>query len=186
MKDARKGGRPLLAVAALCLTLSLAAAVQAEQAGSEVSPGRAAPAVDGGAEGSQGLLPVQEAPQPGTEADPLVAKSYLDSLLPQILSQYVTRADLAALTAPPSYQVVSVPAGSIFIASGGTELILRGGRAAAVTTAEGGLADVTTGQDLQSGARIPANHLVIVPRDGRGFIAETDVIVLVRGPYQIH
>lgn len=125
-------------------------------------------------------------PQPGSAADPLIAKSYLDQVLPQALAPYATRAEVETLAAAPSYQVVTVPAGSILLAEGGTEIILRGGAAVAITTQLGGIADVTAGGEVVTGQYLPANHLLIVPRsDGRGFLSETDVTALVRGPYQI-
>ncbi|MGI6574685.1 MAG: hypothetical protein ACOX3A_02255 [bacterium] len=103
---------------------------------------------------------------PGTEADPVVAKSYVD--------KYV------------QLQVVELIAGQSLLADGGTELILRGGQAEAITSPLGGLADLTGGKDLAQGARIPANHLLLVPRDdGRGVFAVTDIILLVRGGYEI-
>ena len=103
---------------------------------------------------------------PGTDDDPIVAKSYVD--------KYV------------KLQVVEVQAGQIIEAEAGTEIILRGGRATAVTSEAGGLADVTQGRDLSSGTVIPANHLLLIPRsDGRGLKAESDIILMVRGGYAI-
>ncbi len=103
-----------------------------------------------------------ETAEPGTGGDPLVSKSYVD---------------LVAL-----YRVVEVSAGQKVIGEAGTELVLRGGRATAIDSALGGLLDVTAGTDIRGGSRIPANHLIVVPRsDGRGFQAETDLVLMVKG-----
>lgn len=100
--------------------------------------------------------------EPGSGGDPLVSKSYVD---------------MVAL-----YRVEEVPAGHTVVGAAGTELVLRGGRATAVVSELGGLLDATAGADIRGGARIPANHLIVVPRDdGRGFYAETDLVLMVKG-----
>ncbi len=103
---------------------------------------------------------------PGSEADPLVAKSYVDRLA--------------------QWQLVTLDAGKTLVASQGTEIILRAGQAKAVASAAGGLADITLGKDLANLEAIKANHLLVVPKsDGRGLQAVTQAILLVRGDYQI-
>ncbi|HKM39050.1 MAG TPA: hypothetical protein VJ036_02150, partial [bacterium] len=92
---------------------------------------------------------------PGSEQDPLVAKSYVDSLI--------------------SLQVLELDQGAVVRGEAGTEMVLRGGQAVAVTTPQGGLADLTGGRDIQNGETVPANHLLLIPRsDGRGLLALTD------------
>lgn len=106
------------------------------------------------------------APEPGSEQDPLVSKSYVDD--------YV------------QLRVVTLAAGQQLIGDGGTEIILRGGKTTAIGTAAGGLSDLTGGKDLVTGVTVPPNHLLLVPRsDGRGVKAVTDAILLVRGPHSI-
>ena len=108
----------------------------------------------------------QSPPEPGSHLDPLITKSYFD--------QWVT------------LQVVTVPAGKTIIGQGGAEFILRGGRATAIASASGGLADVTDARDIKQDENVTANHLLIIPRtDGRGFKAVTDLFVMVRGAYEI-
>lgn len=100
--------------------------------------------------------------EPGTGADPLVSKSYVDQ---------------AAL-----FRVVEVPAGQVIIGEAGTELVLRAGQATAIVSPQGGLLDVSGGNDTPQGAQIPANHLIVIPRsDGRGFKATTDLVLMVKG-----
>ncbi|MGI5838067.1 MAG: hypothetical protein ACOX8W_00165 [bacterium] len=104
--------------------------------------------------------------EPGSEADPLVARSYVD--------QYV------------GLRVVSVPAGQRLTAGVGTEIIIRDGKAAAVAGTGGGLSDLTAAKDLKAGEVLALNHLLLVPReDGRGFAAVSDVTALVRGQYEV-
>ena len=103
---------------------------------------------------------------PGTDADPLVSKSYVDQY-----TQWVP---------------VQVKAGQTITGEGGTEFILRSGKAVAVETGGAGLADVTAAKDLLRGVSIPLNHLLLVPRtDGRGLKVSVDSWVLVRGAYSI-
>lgn len=103
---------------------------------------------------------------PGSDADPLVTRSYVDQFT--------------------QFSVITLKAGQTLLAEGGTELILRAGAATAVETAGNGLADVTAGQDLARGAAVPLNHLLIASRsDGRGIRASVDSFVLVRGRYTV-
>lgn len=111
-------------------------------------------------------LAAADTPLPGSEQDPLVTRSYIEERL--------------------RLNVVELNAGRRLIAGAGTELILRSGNATVVDSESGGLSDVTDGVDLRKGAQVPRNHLLIAPRDdGRGFKAENQVIVLVRGDYRI-
>ena len=72
------------------------------------------------------------------------------------------------------------------MAGAGCEFILRGGEATVIASKNGGLSDTTDGVDLTQDTLVPANHLLIVPRDdGRGFDAVTDVIIMVKGTYEI-
>lgn len=107
---------------------------------------------------------------PGSEGDPVVTKSYVDTRLEQGLS----------------FLVVDVPQGKSVIAGAGAEMILRTGVAKVIDSQSGGLCDVTAGADLRKGQTAPPNHLLIVPRDdGRGLYADTALIILVRGPYSV-
>ena len=60
------------------------------------------------------------------------------------------------------------------------------GSATVIATQKGGLADTTGGYDLANGTAMPSNHLLIVPvNDGRGISANNDVLVMVKGAYNI-
>lgn len=107
---------------------------------------------------------------PGSEADPVVTKSYVDSVA----------------GGGGSYKIVQMTAGQTILGGEGTEMILRAGEAYAVVPGTNGISDMTDGVDLMYGANIGMNHLLLVPRnDGRGIYAVTDVYIMVRGSYTL-
>lgn len=110
------------------------------------------------------------AAQPGTQEDPLITKSYVESVLyPQM-----------------KFKVVEVPAGKSVICSAGTEMILRMGTCNIIGTQKGGVSDVTMGYDLANGTNVQGNHLLIVPLDdGRGVKTSTDCLIMIKGSYTI-
>ena len=127
---------------------------------------------------------------PGTEADPLISKAYIDDVLMPRIEQFVEskiaglRGDGTNAGGADVFQVVNVASGEKVICSAGAELILRMGKATIIATEKGGLADTTAGFDLADGTSMPANHLLIVPvADGRGIEAKSDVIVMIKGGY---
>ncbi|WP_312353343.1 hypothetical protein [Aminipila sp.] len=104
--------------------------------------------------------------QPGSESDPVVTKSYVDS--------------------KTSFSPISLTAGQKLIGGEGTELILRSGEATAIDNGANGISDLTVGMDLMTGSQVVTNHLLLVPRnDGRGITAVTDIWVMVRGTYTV-
>lgn len=104
--------------------------------------------------------------EPGSSADPLVSKSYVDQMT--------------------MFRVVHVPAGQAAIGEAGTEIVLRGGKAAAIASNLGGILDATEGLDLPQGEQIKPNHLLVVPRtDQRGLLAQTDLVLMVKGPLTV-
>lgn len=103
---------------------------------------------------------------PGSAADPLVSKSYVDGLM--------------------LFQVVNVPKDQTLVGEGGTEIVLRAGTATVIASANGGVLDVSDGVDMPQGAAIKMNHLLVTPRtDGRGLAAKTDVVAMVKGAYSV-
>ncbi|QAT42575.1 hypothetical protein [Aminipila luticellarii] len=104
--------------------------------------------------------------QPGSESDPVVTKSYVDSRT--------------------SYSPISLTAGQKLIGGEGTEIILRSGEATAIDNGANGVSDLTAGTDLTTGSQVAVNHLLLVPRnDDRGITATTDIWVMIRGTYTI-
>ena len=123
------------------------------------------------------------AADPGSNEDPLVTLSYInDVLMPQVKS-YV---DSKATASNDGFEIVNLKSGQTVIAGASTEMILRMGNAQIVATQKGGVADVTLGIDLQNGAVMPSNHLLIVPLDdGRGAQMLSDGIIMIKGSYTI-
>lgn len=130
----------------------------------------------------------------GDSNDPLITLSYItDVLLPDIDNRINTKIESTAggATSQPtgeaaSFALVNVKAGSQIIGSEGTEFVLRSGTGSIISTAQGGVADLTAGMDLINGNEAPKNHLLLIPRnDSRGIAFSADGIVMVKGAYKI-
>jgi len=130
--------------------------------------------------------------EPGTEGDPLVSKSYVDSKMSEFTSlanslkqQVQTMQSQGGII----FTVVELKPGQELIAGAGAEIVLRSGSAKAIQGTYGGLADVTSdaGIELMTGDNIPKNHLLLVSRDdGRGLRTENEgAFLLVKGSYTI-
>ena len=110
--------------------------------------------------------------------DPVISLSYLTEIFMPKVEKKINETAV--------FSVVTVEEDDTFVAGAGCEFILRGGEATVNASKNGGLSDVTDGADLAQDTPVPANHHLIVPRDdGRGFEAVTDVIILVKGTYEI-
>lgn len=115
----------------------------------------------------------------GTD-DPLITESYLNDVFMKEVKDYINTQQSSV------FSVVSVAKDKTFIGAAGCEIILRQGKAEVIGAKLGGLSDVTGAVDITTGVSMPANHMLIVPRDdGRGFKATTDVVVMVKGDYEI-
>lgn len=114
---------------------------------------------------------------PGSESDPVVSKSYVDSEIAKIK---------ASAGGSQSFQAISVKAGQKVLGGDGTEIILRSGEAKSISNQNNGIADLTAGKDLMGSQNIVLNHLLMVPRnDGRGILATTDIWIMVKGAYTL-
>jgi hypothetical protein len=144
---------------------------------------------------------------PGSENDPLVTASWVEAKLNefsrslkeqkdlQIPEKHTKQEDDGGPSSPgqpvviapaPTYEVIAVAKGQKMLTGSGTECVLRSGRARAVEGPGGGLSDLTAGRTLPANEIIGRDHLILSPReDGRGIVAETDTILLVRGGYKI-
>lgn len=175
-------------------------------------------------------------PQPGSEFDPLVTKSYVDEQI-QILTQKIgsgtvvpsggsssagtvdqqvinnLRTDISDLInlliqamtriqdlekqnleliqkvdeLQKGFVVVEASKGQKILLGSGSEVLVRSGQTKAIQGELGGLADATGAADLQEGALIPNQHLLISSRnDGRGILITSDkAFLLIRGSYTI-
>jgi hypothetical protein len=87
------------------------------------------------------------------------------------------------------YEVIEVKKGKSIICGDSTEIILRSGKATAIGSEAGGLADLTADNngDLKQGRSVPENHLILIPRDdGRGIkITSLSAWVMIKGKYEI-
>lgn len=127
---------------------------------------------------------------PGSVEDPVVTKSYLDEQLAKINGDTGSGGSTGGGTgASATLEVVAVPAGKTLMAGAGTEVIVRVGKALAYSVDTNGVADLTDGTELKKGAAVPANHLLIFPREGRGIqpdpAQKNGLTVLVRGSYTL-
>lgn len=160
--------------------------------------------------------------EPGSEADPLVTKSYVDQQIAQLSALIASsgssgtgsvdskvvaqlQTDVGDLTSfiigalqeidslknrvnalESGYIVVEAKAGQKVILAGGSEALLRSGTATAIKGTYGVIADATAGVDLNDGANVPLQHLLISSRsDGRGLTIKSNSFLLVRGAYTI-
>lgn len=152
--------------------------------------------------------------QQGSQSDPLVTLSYLtQKLTPEILAQVdgkVTEEGKAlagafdqsiqdyakkmedklskaggAAVPDAAFTVVDVAAGQKLTAGIGCELMLRVGSAVCSAPSAPGLIDMTDGATLGNGGALVKNHLYMATVEGRGFTAQENVKVLVRGTYTI-
>ena len=130
---------------------------------------------------------------PGDANDPLVTQRYVDERIAALTAEIDQLRGIINNIAPGSVEAggvvpfapVNIPAGSTLIADAGAEFIVRSGTATAVSGADG-MVNVTAGVDIINGMDIPANNLLLVPRsDGRGFFAETDTWIMIKGGFSI-
>lgn len=129
----------------------------------------------------------------GTEADPLVAKSYLDDVLtPKLQTEFTNQLNtqMAALdnrisgiadNAKGNYTPVTLSDGQSLTASAGCEIILRSGSVAVL----GSFSDLTSGTALEAGDALSENHLCVTAADSSGLTAAGSAVLLVRGSYSV-
>ena len=126
----------------------------------------------------------------GTESDPLITMSYLNSVLkPELEQKYnqQTQGSISALEARVeeavggSYVAVTIPANKTMICNAGCEFLARSG-GAMVTS---GILDVTEGKEAEVNAWLLQHHLYMVVSDGACVRASSDTTLMVRGEYTI-
>lgn len=122
--------------------------------------------------------------------DVVVTKSYLEGEIEQLKKELEALTNLDKTSENTSnqmiYKLVEVPEGKHMIGDEGTEVVIRSGVGVIMSTINGGITDVTDGIDLQNGEEAPKYHLLIIPvTEGRGILAESDLVVMVRGSYAI-
>ncbi|MGC7846374.1 hypothetical protein ACP3TJ_04800 [Desulforudis sp. 1088] len=113
---------------------------------------------------------------PGSAQDPLVTKSFVEEYVNKLLGQQ---------GGGGGWRIDNVAPGQTVEARGGTELIVRAGKATVSDPSRSGIADLTSGTNLAAGQAVTANHLLLVPKDGRGLKASTAVVVMYRGSVEL-
>lgn len=150
---------------------------------------------------------------PGSEADPVVTQSYVE-LKSEQTKYYIdnltakSNEDIAALktqleqknqeilklqetvselSGGGGFEVVLLNKGKTLLSGAGAEVIVRSGKVTAIKGTNGGLANITSAKDLNTGDAVTLNHLLISSRDdGRGIKAGIDSYLLIRGTYTVH
>lgn len=126
----------------------------------------------------------------GTQNDPLITKSYVDSvLIPQLEQQFADELEAKMPDSPESgddFVLLTLGSGEKVSCGQGCEIILREGAAMSFAPSSPAMVDTTGGASLQAGGYLMANHLYVVINDNSGFTAAGDVTkVLIKGDYSI-
>ena len=147
-------------------------------------------------------------PNPGGEGDPLVTLSYLE----QVFQGYITellqkdleektatlRGELeeriaaleeasreAGILSASTFRLVELGDGQTLVGLRGTELLLRVGSAEVTAQSSPGLVDTTTAGTLENGGSLEKNHLYMITVPESGIKAKGNVMVIVRGDYEV-
>jgi hypothetical protein len=131
--------------------------------------------------------------EPGSDQDPLVSKSYVDSLIEKYNNEINTlKAEIDKLKTESNqsvangFETVSIKANQKVMTGKGSEIIFKTGKATVVKGKNGALTDINLAKDLSTGSQIALNHLIISSQnDGRGFKTSTQCWVLIKGAYNI-
>ncbi len=135
--------------------------------------------------------------QAGSSEDPLVAKSYVDDKINQVLEvingtvgsdkDVVESGNISTQQVSGNiFKPVLVEVGQTIYGKEGTELILRSGKGNAVVPGAEGISNLTSGLELRNKGTVNKNHLIIIPRsDGRGVKVTEKAWFLVKGEYEI-
>lgn len=126
---------------------------------------------------------------PGSASDPVVTASYVEKRISELSASVDDRlANVSNETQDSklSFQVIQVSQGQIISLEENSLFILRAGTATAIAGTGGGLSNLTTGFDIQTGGTIDLNHLLLTPKsDGRGVLMTYDGWIMISGGYSI-
>lgn len=118
--------------------------------------------------------------------DTLKKESLKNEQLQSVLEAVYKRVDTVQLH---KFEIIELKNGQKLIGAASSEIILRSGKARAITSPAGGLPDITAdaGTEIKSEGNIPVNHLILIPRDdGRGIrITSPNAWVMIKGKYEI-
>ncbi len=120
--------------------------------------------------------------EPGSQEDPLAAKSYVDLKISEIATILNSR------PVPAVLEIIELKKSQQLLMGTGTQIIVRTGTAKVIAGTYGGLSDLTNGSGLdKTGDNLELNHLLLSYReDGRGISVESDSAwIAVTGTYVI-
>ena len=136
-----------------------------------------------------------------TSNDPIISLSYfekelssfkkdIEKLIDKKIDESLeesSQTPTTPVTTSSKYEIVNVEAGKTVTFSESAEFIIRRGTANIVDPSkQNGIPNLTTGKDDANNAKAGLQQLYLVPRDdGRGIVAKTDLIIMVRGGYKI-
>ena len=126
----------------------------------------------------------------GSREDPLVAKSYLDSVLrPELETELKTELNEAVSevrSGSGDFTVLTLQKGQTVICEPGCEILPRLGSVQALGASSPALVDTTSGSTVNSGATLTANHLYMVTISGNSAAAGADgTCILISGGYRV-
>ena len=89
-------------------------------------------------------------------------------------------------TAASVFEIYEVKTGERVLLGAGTEMVIRTGKAQAIRGELGGVVDLITGVELDAGAEVGINHLLLAARnDGRGIRFTQDAFVMIKGGFDL-
>ena len=124
----------------------------------------------------------------GTQDDPLITKSYLDSILTeQIMAQAQEKLDAAESSRQGAFTVLTLTNGQTVTCEPGCEIMLRIGSAMAHGADSPVLVDTTSASSLEDGGALERNHLYMATITGNGITAASATVkVLICGSYTVN
>ncbi len=143
--------------------------------------------------GAEATSPIE----PGTVNDPIITKSYFELNVKKLISDEVAKqnvpnipvnqSEVENLAESSRLSIIKLEHGQSLYGGSGTEFIVRTGKTIVFSNDESGIADVTIGKDIIAGQAVELNHMLIVPREGRGIKPDPknnqEIYVMVRGSY---
>ena len=124
----------------------------------------------------------------GTQDEPLITKSYLDSILTeQIMAQAQEKLDAAESSRQGAFTVLTLTNGQTVTCEPGCEIMLRIGSAMAHGADSPVLVDTTSASSLEDGGALERNHLYMATITGNGITAASATVkVLICGSYTVN
>ena len=126
----------------------------------------------------------------GSQNDPLITKSYVDTVLvPELEQEFAAQLEAQMPDSPENsgdYVLLTLENGQKVTCGVGCEIILREGSGLSFAVTAPAMVDTTGGESIQAGAYLMANHLYVVCSQGNGFTAYGTVTkVLIKGEYSV-